>query len=108
MAECSHLIRIIHEARADFEEALNVLYQAFSIKENSTDDDNESTSFVIVILHRIDLIHGSIDDSIDSINILENTKNNLLNTNGNHIVEIAFNIFGYDTRDEFPKAAAAA
>ena len=104
VAECLYLIGLIHESRADFEEALNVLYQALTIEENSLDDDGEV--FTLVTLHRIYLIQGSIGAN-DHINVLEKVENIFSNSIDNH-AEIALNIFGYNMYEDSPQMAAAA
>jgi len=63
---------LVHEARAEYKESLNALYQAFNINENAEDDDDDT--FTLVILHRIGLIYQSTEDGDRAHKIFENLK----------------------------------
>ena len=109
VAECLYLIGLIHESRADFEEALNALCQALTVEENSPDDDDgdEGQAFALAILHRISLIQGSIDAD-NCINVLEKLNNILSKSSSDYDKVIVLSMFGHSTNEDSPQIAAAA
>ena len=109
VAECLYGIGLIHEARSEFNDALNVLYQALSIHQsNQVDYNNDKDTFALVILHNIGIIHQCLEDTDKANIIFENIKNIIESTTNNVEKVGLFRKFGFDRYEDFPQAAAAA
>ena len=109
VAQCLYGIGLIHEAKAEFIESLNVLSQALSINENAEDDDDEDDTFSLVLLHRIGLIYQSIEDIDKAIKVFENLKNIIkLKFGDEKAEEKLLSTFGLSIINGSPQAAAAA
>jgi len=108
VAECLYAIGLIFEARADFEESINLMLQALSIKEISYNDDDDDGAFILVIVRRIGIIFASMGDADNAIQLLELIKRLILQTSNNFTEDILGSIFGYNTYIDSPAPTAAA
>ena len=103
-------IGLIHEARSEFNDALNVLQQALSINEsNQNDHDDDLNAFTLAILHRIGITYQSMEDTNKATDIFENIKN-IIQSKGTSSAdeENLCIMFGFDANETFVQAAAAA
>ena len=72
ITECLYGIGLIHEARDEHKEAINVLYQALTIAENGEVDNDDIT---LLILHRIGLLYQSIEETENATAVFDDLKN---------------------------------
>ena len=104
-AQCLFGIGLIHEAKSEFEDAFDVLHQAYTMIGNATQDDNDN--FALEILRRIGLVYQSMEDKSNAV--IEKMSDLLkLNSDDDDVETHVFNIFGFDTNGCSPEAAAAA
>jgi len=107
VAECLYGIGLIHEARSEFRESIDVLDQALTIAENTKDNDDDA--FAIGILHRIGLIYQSIEETENAAVAFQNLEK-MINMKASREVdgEKLFYLFGFNIDRELIHAAAAA
>ena len=112
VAQCLYGIGLIHEAKAEFSEALDVFSQSLSINENTEDDceqDDDDDTFSLVILHRIGLIYQSIEDMDRAFKVFDNLRNLIkLRCCDVDAENKLLNTFGLNMNNECVQAAAAA
>jgi len=108
VAECLYQVGLIHEARAEHQAALNVFFQALVIMKKIQDGDDDGKELALLLLHRIALVHSSMDDAEKSNDALQSINNIVSNSFGDDAKEIAFRILGYNVDDNFSQIAAAA
>merc|ERR1712232_867384 len=108
VAECLYQVGLIHEARAEDQAALNVFFQALVIMKKIQDGDDDGKELALLLLHRIALVHSSMDDAEKSNDALQSINNIVSNSFGDDAKEIAFRILGYNVNDNFSQIAAAA
>jgi len=110
VAQCLYAIALIHEAKAEHTESLNVLSQALSINENAQDiDDDDDDTLSLVILHKMSLIYQSIENVDKAMKIFENLKNLIkLKACDDEDEDKLLCSFGLCGNTDLPQAAAAA
>merc|ERR1712125_193616 len=101
VAECLYQVGLIHEARAEDQAALNVFFQALVIMKKIQDGDDDGKELALLLLHRITLVHSSMDDAEKSNDALQGINNIVSNSFGDDSKEIAFRILGYNVNDNF-------
>ena len=106
VAECLYGIGLIHEARAEFTESINVLSQALRINENAQDDDDDI--FSLQILHKMGLIYQSKEEIDKAAVVFENLKNLIKLKVGEDDIKELFTIFGFLDDGRYPLVGAAA
>ena len=112
VAQCLYGIGLIHEAKAEFSEALGVFSQSLSINENAEDDcdgNDDDDTFSLVILHRIGLMYQSIEDIDRAFKVFDNLRNLIkLRCCDVDAENKLLNTFGLNMNDKCVQAAAAA
>ena len=107
VAECLYGIAMIHEARAEIKQSLNVLCQAVVVYDSAENDEDDN--FMLVMLHRIALICAEIEEPDEALKVLQNFKDVMqLNAFNDIDVQNVFAMLGSNAKNIVVHAAAAA
>ena len=107
VAECYLGIGLVHEARLEYKDSFNILYQAFTVLERTQDDYDDD--LLLEIKHRIVIACESMEEKDKSADVMEIMSNILkYDVLGDDAEDEVFRVFGFDMSELSPQVAAAA